>query len=56
VQPRPEHEHREFIVGHSDRGRLLVVSFTERGNVVRIISARRATPRERKDFEANEAD
>jgi len=52
----PEHsmeELREIIVGHSDRERLLVVSFTEREGVIRIISARKATPRERRDYEEN---
>jgi len=44
-------EHRELIVGRSTRDRLLVVSFTERGRTVRIISARQATRRERKDYE-----
>ena len=44
-------EVREIIVGHSDRGRLLLVSFTERASRIRIISARRATKRERKDYE-----
>ena len=46
-------EPREIIVGHSAEGRLLLVSFTERQNAVRIISARRATKRERKDYEEN---
>jgi len=32
--------------------RLLVACFTERGHAVRIISARRATRREREDYEA----
>ncbi len=52
----PDHSHdevREILVGHSDRNRLLIVSFTERGAAVRIISARVATPRERKDYEDN---
>ncbi len=44
-------EARELIVGNSSRGRLLIVSFTERGKSVRIISARRITPRERRDYE-----
>ncbi len=44
-------ELRELIIGHSDRNRLLVVSFTERGEAVRIISARRATNKERRDYE-----
>src|SRR5438876_8963288 len=47
-------EQREIIVGHSGRDRLLVVSFTERGDKVRIISARKATKRERRDFEENQ--
>jgi uncharacterized DUF497 family protein len=44
-------EVREIIVGQSRRRRLLVVSFTERGDAVRIIGARRATRNERDDFE-----
>lgn len=50
----PEHsiDERRFItVGYSSRGRLLVVSHTERGEVLRIISARLATARERKRHE-----
>lgn len=45
-------ESREIIIGHSYQGRLLLVAFTERDKmVVRIISARAATRRERKDYE-----
>lgn len=45
-------ELREIIVGQSVLGRLLLVSFTERDKmVVRIISARKATRRERKKHE-----
>jgi uncharacterized DUF497 family protein len=44
-------ELREIIVGHSDRARLLLISFTERGSQIRIIRARRATRRERRDHE-----
>jgi len=45
-------EFREIIIGHSFFGRLLLVSFTECGDeTVRIITARKATPRERKDYE-----
>ena len=50
----PDHsadESREPIVGHSMEQRLLIVSFTERGGRVRIISARTATRRERHDYE-----
>lgn len=46
-------EQREIIIGHSIRERLLVVSFTERIGVLRIISARKATRNERKDYEQN---
>ena len=45
-------ERREIIIGHSILGQLLLVSFTERDKmVVRIISARKANRRERKDYE-----
>jgi uncharacterized protein len=50
----PDHsigEQRLLTIGYSSRGRLLVVSHTERGSAVRIISARRATARERKRHE-----
>lgn len=50
----PDHssgELRELIVGHATRQRLLIVSFVERGDRVRILSARRATRRERRDYE-----
>lgn len=44
-------ELREIIIRHSEDGRLLLTSFTERGEAIRIISARQATKRERKDYE-----
>lgn len=44
-------ERRELIVGHSSPRRLLIVSFVERGSAVRILSARRTTRRERRDYE-----
>ncbi len=51
----PEHSSREdrFIrVGHSTRERLLLVVFCEiHDDAVRLISARRATNRERNDYE-----
>jgi uncharacterized DUF497 family protein len=47
-------ERREIIVGHSAQHRLLVVSFAERGTLVRIISARQATRHERKDYETRQ--
>jgi hypothetical protein len=47
-------EQREIIVGHSILERLLLVSFVERSrNRVRIISARKTTRREQKDYEEN---
>jgi uncharacterized DUF497 family protein len=46
-----DHEEREIIVGHSRRGRLLVVSFTERKGSVRLITARVATKAERFEYE-----
>ncbi|MEI9960190.1 MAG: BrnT family toxin [Limisphaerales bacterium] len=52
--PDPAHsqaEARFIILGHSHQGRLLVVVHTERGDNVRIISARPAGRRERKQYE-----
>lgn len=46
-------ERRELILGHSLRHRLLLVCFTEHDERIRVISARRATPRERQDYEEN---
>lgn len=44
-------EHRELMIGYSRRNRLLIVSFTERADVIRIISARKADSDEREDYE-----
>ena len=45
-------EQREIIIGHSRAKRLLLVCFTERADGrVRIISVRRATRKERLDYE-----
>jgi uncharacterized protein len=46
-------EYREIIIGHSQQNRLLLVSFTERSQSIRIISARLTTQREREDYENN---
>jgi uncharacterized DUF497 family protein len=47
-----QNERREIIIGHSIKDRLLVVAFTERSSkLVRIISARKATKRERTGYE-----
>jgi len=51
-----EDEPREIIIGHSAVGRLLLISFVERTeNVIRIISARQSTKRERDDYEENQS-
>jgi uncharacterized DUF497 family protein len=46
-------EVREIVIGHSAYDRLLLVCFTERGDMIRIISARKATKKERNDYEEN---
>ncbi|HEX6034660.1 MAG TPA: BrnT family toxin [Anaerolineales bacterium] len=50
----PDHsdeEDRFITIGWSNRKRLLIVSHTERGDKIRIISARELTKVERKDYE-----
>lgn len=50
----PDHsddEDRFITIGYSFGHRLLVVSYTERGATIRIISARRANAQERKRHE-----
>ncbi len=44
-------EPRFIVMGLSAAGRLLVVAFTERGPHTRLITAREATPRERRQYE-----
>ena len=46
-----DQEYRELIIGHSNRNRLLIVSFTERNDVIRIINARKADAGEHEDYE-----
>lgn len=46
-----EEETRFVTIGTSERGRILVVAHTERNDTIRIISARRATRREREFYE-----
>lgn len=56
VLPDPTHseqEERSLIIGHSAAGRLLLVVFTETANQIRIISARDASVRERREYEAH---
>ena len=47
----PTQEQRFVTVGHSHRGRTLVVVHSDRGERVRIISARVASRAERKQYE-----
>lgn len=50
----PDHsdeEERYIIIGRSQQNRLLMVSYTERGQKTRLISARVATRRERETYE-----
>lgn len=52
--PDPLHsegEERFVIIGVSEEQRLLVVVHMERGNSIRLISARQATEHERKTYE-----
>ena len=56
VAPDPEHsklEDRFIAVGHSSLHRLLIVvhCFREKNETIRIISARKLTTKERKDYE-----
>ena len=44
-------EDRYITIGTSVAGRLLVISHTDRGDKVRLISAREASRRERRDYE-----
>ena len=50
-QAHSEGEARFVTIGMSARGHVLVVAHTDRGDTVRIISARRATRREREFYE-----
>jgi len=52
--PDPAHsvgEQRFLTVGISEEGRLVVAAHTDRGDTIRIISARKATRREKKTYE-----
>jgi len=54
LMPDPDHslsEERHIVLGMSSRRRLLVVTFAERPPRTRLISARRATRRERRRYE-----
>lgn len=50
----PDHseaEERFLTIGYSNRGRLLIVSHTDRGSRIRIISARLLKPSEQRQYE-----
>ena len=52
----PDHsfeEHRFILLGKSARNRVLFVSYVERYDNIRLISAREATPSERRAYEQN---
>jgi uncharacterized DUF497 family protein len=51
----PDHSVGEFrflSIAHSAHHRILVVSYTEREDRIRIISARMASPKERRQYES----
>ena len=50
----PDHstdEQRYIDIGMSTKGRLIVVSYSERGETIRMISSRKATKKERRSYE-----
>jgi len=52
--PDPDHsmeEDRFITLGSSNQSGLLMIAHTERGDSIRIISARELTPRERRQYE-----
>ena len=51
VEDRDHKEQRLVTLGMDSFGRLLVVCYTYRGNTIRVISARKAEPHERKVYE-----
>ncbi|MEN6335471.1 MAG: BrnT family toxin [Phycisphaerales bacterium] len=48
-----EEEDRFVLIGSSHRNRLLVIVHTDRGDRIRLISARKASQKERSQYEAN---
>lgn len=44
-------EKRVLIIGHTNKNKIIIVSFTERNQHIRIISARKATRKEKQDYE-----
>ena len=57
MKPDVEHsniEERLLIIGTSNSNRVIVVSYTERGDKIRLISARKATRHEWKQYEEDD--
>jgi len=57
VHADPDHsesERREILIGHSAQARLLLVAFTDRQRKIRLISARKVTRRERREYEESQ--
>ncbi len=52
ADPDSEGEERAVAIGMGSAGKVLVVVYTLRGDEIRLISARRATRREVKDYES----
>jgi hypothetical protein len=52
LDPDSEDEERSVAIGMGSAGVILVVVYTLRGEEIRLISARRATRREVKDYES----
>ena len=58
VRHDPQHSQRGaryYALGRTEQDRLLFVAFTVRRNLIRVISAREMTSRERKVYEAYQA-
>ncbi|MEK6335137.1 MAG: BrnT family toxin [Acidobacteriota bacterium] len=54
----PDHsqdEHRYIIIGVSSQGRLLIVSYTQRNDTIRLINAREVTRSEREAYEEGQS-
>ena len=54
----PKHsldEHRYIIIGQSSEGCVLIVSYTERNDTVRLINARQVTRAERETYEEGQS-
>ena len=54
IEDEHESEDRFVTIGRDFLRRILVVIYTFRGVIIRVISARKATAREKKEYEAQE--